>query len=57
MNAEVAIETSDVEAAIADGPVLEGAVNAAVAATSSSATLESVREQSEAARDIGKLNG
>ena len=57
MNAEVAIETSDVEAAIADGPVLEGAVNAAVAATSSSATLESVREQAEAARDIGKLNG
>ncbi|WP_049997185.1 PTS-dependent dihydroxyacetone kinase phosphotransferase subunit DhaM [Halococcus sediminicola] len=57
MNAEVAIETSDVEAAIADGPVLEGAVNAAVAATSPSATLESVREQAEAARDIDKLNG
>ena len=57
MNAEVAIETSDVEATIADGPVLEGAVNAAVAAMSSSATLESVREQAEAARDIGKLNG
>lgn len=57
MNAEVAIETSDVEAAIADGPVLEGAVNAAVAATSPSASLESVREQAEAARDIDKLNG
>lgn len=57
MNAEVAIEMSDIEAAIADGPVLEGAVNAAVGATSPSATLESVREQAEAARDIDKLNG
>jgi len=55
MNAEVAIETSDAEAVIADGPVLEGAVNAAVAATDRSATLESVREQAEAARDIDKL--
>jgi dihydroxyacetone kinase DhaKLM complex PTS-EIIA-like component DhaM len=55
MNAEVAIETSNVEAVIADGPVLEGAVNAAVAATDPSATLESVREQAEAARDIDKL--
>ena len=40
---------------IADGPVLEGAVNAAVAATSPNATLDSVREQAEAARDIDKL--
>ncbi len=55
MNAEVAIEAMDVEAVIADGPVLEGAVNAAVAATSPKATLESVREQAEAARDIEKL--
>jgi dihydroxyacetone kinase DhaKLM complex PTS-EIIA-like component DhaM len=55
MNAEVAIEVSDVEAVIADGPVLEGAVNAAVAATSPKATLDSVREQAEAARDIEKL--
>jgi PTS hybrid protein len=55
MNAEVAIEESDVDAVIADGPVLEGAVNAAVAATSPKATLESVREQAEAARDIEKL--
>ena len=55
MNADVAIETSDAEAVIADAPVLEGAVNAAVAATSSTATVESVREQAEAARGINKL--
>ena len=55
MNAEVAIETGDVEAVIADAPVLEGAVNAAVAATSPTATLDSVREQAEAARDVDKL--
>ncbi|WP_284007756.1 dihydroxyacetone kinase phosphoryl donor subunit DhaM [Haloarcula pelagica] len=54
MNAEVAIELSGVDAVIADAPVLEGAVNAAVAATSPTATLESVREQAEAARDVNK---
>ncbi|GGN96667.1 MULTISPECIES: dihydroxyacetone kinase phosphoryl donor subunit DhaM [Haloarcula] len=55
MNADVAIEMSDVDAVIADAPVLEGAVNAAVAATSPKATLDSVREQAEAARDVDKL--
>ena len=55
MNAEVAIEMSDAEAVVADAPVLEGAVNAAVAATSSKATVESVREQAEAARSVEKL--
>ena len=55
MNAEVAIELSDVDAVIADAPVLEGAVNAAVAATDPSATLESVREQAEATREVSKL--
>ena len=55
MNADVAVELSDAEAVIADAPVLEGAVNAAVAATAPSATVESVREQAEAARDIEKL--
>ncbi|MBX0284850.1 PTS-dependent dihydroxyacetone kinase phosphotransferase subunit DhaM [Haloarcula salinisoli] len=55
MNAEVAIETSDVEAVIADAPVLEGTVNAAVTATSPKATVESVREQAEAARGVEKL--
>ena len=55
MNADVAIEMADAEAVIADAPVLEGAVNAAVAATSPTATLDSVREQAEAAREIDKL--
>ena len=55
MNAEVAIEVSDAEAVIADAPILEGTVNAAVAATSPKATVESVREQAEAARGIEKL--
>ena len=55
MNAEVAIETTDVDAIIADAPVLEGAVNAAVAAADPNATVESVREQAEAAREISKL--
>ena len=55
MNAEVAIEMSDAEAVIADAPALEGAVNAAVAATSSKASVESVREQAEAARGVEKL--
>ncbi|ELZ45664.1 dihydroxyacetone kinase, phosphotransfer subunit [Halorubrum coriense DSM 10284] len=55
MNADVAVELSDAEAVIADAPVLEGAVNAAVAATDPSATVESVREQAEAARDVDKL--
>ena len=54
MNAEVAIEMHDGEAVIADAPVLEGAVNAAVAATDPKATLESVVEQAEAAADIDK---
>jgi dihydroxyacetone kinase phosphotransfer subunit len=55
MNAEMAVETSDTDAVIADAPVLEGALNAAVEATSSSATLSSVRESAEAAADISKL--
>jgi len=54
MNAEVAVELSDAEVVIADAPVLEGTVNAAVAATSAKATVESVREQAEAAGDIDK---
>ncbi|MFB6233532.1 MAG: dihydroxyacetone kinase phosphoryl donor subunit DhaM [Haloarculaceae archaeon] len=55
MNAEVAIEMHDGEAVIADAPVLEGAVNAAVAATDPNATLDSVVEQAEAAADISKV--
>jgi PTS hybrid protein len=55
MNAEVAIEMHDGEAVIADAPVLEGAVNAAVAATDPNASLDSVVEQAEAAADISKV--
>lgn len=54
MNAEVAIEMTEVEAVIADAPVLEGAVNAAVAATAPKATRDSVRAAAEEARDIEK---
>jgi len=57
MNADAVVEMSDAEAVIADAPVLEGAVNAAVAATDPSATLDSVREQAEAARGMKKLWG
>ncbi|WP_247002326.1 PTS-dependent dihydroxyacetone kinase phosphotransferase subunit DhaM [Halosolutus gelatinilyticus] len=55
MNAELAIEETDVDAVIADAPVLEGALNAAVAATSANATVESVREAAEDAGDISKV--
>ena len=55
MNADVAIEMGDADAVIADAPVLEGAVNAAVAATDPNATIDTVRDQAEAARDIEKL--
>jgi dihydroxyacetone kinase phosphotransfer subunit len=56
MNAELAVEMSESEVRIADAPVLEAAVNAAVEATSKKATLESVLESAEEARDYRKLN-
>lgn len=57
MNAETAIEMIDpgVPVEIADAPILEGALNGAVEATSPDATVASVRESAEAARDISKL--
>lgn len=56
MNAEVAIEMADVEdIVIADAPVLEGTLNAAVTATSPTATIDSVRDAAEDARDVSKL--
>lgn len=56
MNAELAIEEAAVdEVTIADAPILEGALNAAVAATSPSATVESVREAAEDAVDVSKV--
>ncbi|MDS0292757.1 dihydroxyacetone kinase phosphoryl donor subunit DhaM [Halogeometricum luteum] len=56
MNTELALEMSDAEAVIADAPILEGALNAAVEATSSKATLDSVVESAEDAREYHKLN-
>ncbi|MFW6018073.1 MAG: dihydroxyacetone kinase phosphoryl donor subunit DhaM [Halapricum sp.] len=57
MNAQTAIEMveGDAEIQIADAPVVEGALNAAASATSPKATVESVRESAEEARDISKL--
>jgi dihydroxyacetone kinase phosphotransfer subunit len=57
MNAELAVEMSEgTEVRIADAPVLEAAVNAAVEATSKKATLDSVLEAAEDARDYRKLS-
>jgi dihydroxyacetone kinase phosphotransfer subunit len=57
MNAELAIEmVTDVAATIADAPILEGTLNAAVETTSPKATMESVVERAEDARDYYKLN-
>ncbi|MFC7203551.1 dihydroxyacetone kinase phosphoryl donor subunit DhaM [Haloferax namakaokahaiae] len=57
MNAELAIEmATDVAATIADAPILEGTLNAAVETTSPKATIESVVERAEDARDYYKLN-
>ncbi|MFC4543169.1 dihydroxyacetone kinase phosphoryl donor subunit DhaM [Halosolutus amylolyticus] len=55
MNAELAIEEAAADAVVADAPVLEGALNAAVAATAPSATVESVLEAAEDARDVSKV--
>jgi dihydroxyacetone kinase phosphotransfer subunit len=55
MNAELAVEMSDADVRIADAPVLEAAVNAAVEATSKKATLDSVVAAAEEARDYRKL--
>ena len=56
MNAEIAIEAveDEIDAKIADAPVLEGALNAAVAAASG-ATLKEVLDRAEEARDYRKL--
>lgn len=55
MNAELATEMADAEVRIADAPVVEGAVNAAVEAAGSKATLDSVVKRAEEARDYRKL--
>ena len=58
MNAELAIEmvTIDNTVYIADAPVLEGALNATVEASSSKATVESVIAAAEDAREYSKIN-
>jgi dihydroxyacetone kinase phosphotransfer subunit len=56
MNTELATEMTDVEAVVADAPILEGALEAAVESTSSKATLDSVVESAEGAREYRKLN-
>ena len=56
MNAELAIEMADAEAVIADAPILEGTLNAAVEAASPKATLESVLERAVDAREYRKLD-
>jgi dihydroxyacetone kinase phosphotransfer subunit len=56
MNAEIAIEAveDEIDAKIADAPVLEGALNAAVA-VASGATLKEILDRAEEARDYRKL--
>ena len=57
MNTELALEmAADVDATIADAPILEGTLNAAVETTSKKATLQSVVERAEEAREYRKLN-
>ncbi|MFU8869343.1 dihydroxyacetone kinase phosphoryl donor subunit DhaM [Natronococcus sp.] len=56
MNAELALEEAAIdEAVVADAPVLEGALNAAVAATAPNATVAEVREAAEEAAGVSKL--
>jgi len=56
MNAELAVEQVEgIDVAIADAPILEGALNAAVAAENPDATLAEVLERAEAAWDHRKL--
>jgi len=56
MNAELAIEMGDTEAVIADAPILEGTLNAAVEATNNKATVDSVVEKAEEAQSYRKLS-
>ncbi|GGM53998.1 dihydroxyacetone kinase phosphotransfer subunit [Halarchaeum rubridurum] len=55
MNAELAVEMAETDAVLADAPVLEGTVNAAVHAAGSKATLDSTRDAAEEARGMSKL--
>jgi len=54
MNAELAIEMTEANATVADAPILEGTINAAVEATNDQATVGSVLEKAEEARSYRK---
>jgi len=54
MNAELAIEMTEANATVADAPILEGTINAAVEATNEQATVGSVLEKAEEARTYRK---
>jgi len=59
MSAETAadlVEPDDIDVRFADGPVVEGTVEAAVEATSPKATLGSVVERAEGAREYRKFD-
>jgi len=56
MNAELAIEMTEADATIADAPILEGALNAAVEATNEQSTADSVLEKAEEARTYRKVS-
>ncbi len=57
MNAEIAIEEAELEeeVVLADAPVMEGALNAAVAAGAPDATVDSVRMAAEDAQRVKKF--
>ncbi|MFC6720372.1 dihydroxyacetone kinase phosphoryl donor subunit DhaM [Halobacteriaceae archaeon SHR40] len=57
MNAEIAVEAveGEIEATIADAPILEGTLNAAVSAAQPDASLSEVLERAEEARELRKL--
>lgn len=58
MHAELALEAveDEVSGRIADAPILEGTLNAAVEVTNSKATLDSVVQKAEEARSYRKLS-
>lgn len=57
MNAEIAIEAveGEIEAVLADAPILEGTLNAAVSAAQSDVSLSEVLDRAEETRGMEKL--
>lgn len=56
VNAKTALSMVDSEGVIADAPVLEGTLNAAMEATSNSHTISSVCSAAESSREVLKLS-